>query len=116
MPWAEQGADSGVLRLLLEGLRLIPRQRDHYGAGVPLVLRHREKCDTAEFVTVVENLLHGDGDLHDLLERVRLVRVTAFEQGAVPGHVGEKLTVLLDDPVRVVVPLCPAPPERVSVA
>ncbi|MDX8029221.1 hypothetical protein SK803_03325 [Lentzea sp. BCCO 10_0856] len=85
-------------------------------AGVPLILWHRERCDSVEFVAVAESLLHGAGDPHDLLERLRLARVTAFEQGAVPGHVGEKLTVLLDDPVRVVVPLYPAPPERVSVA
>lgn len=85
-------------------------------AGVPLILWHREKCDSAEFTTVAESLLHGADDPHDLLERVRLARVTAFEQGTVPGHVGEKLTILLDDPVRVVVPRFPAPPERMSVA
>ncbi|GGU50719.1 VMAP-C domain-containing protein [Lentzea flava] len=85
-------------------------------AGVPLILWHRENCGDAEFKAVVESLLHGDDDPHDLLERVRLARVTAFERGAVSGHVGEKLTILLDDPVRVVVPSDPAPPERMSVA
>ncbi|MEU0877402.1 hypothetical protein ABZ345_02290 [Lentzea sp. NPDC005914] len=85
-------------------------------AGVPLILWHREKCDNADFKAIVESLLHGDDDSNDLLERVRLARVTAFELGAVSGHVGEKLTILLDDPVRVVVPSDPAPPERMSVA
>ncbi|MEV6235168.1 hypothetical protein [Lentzea sp. NPDC051838] len=85
-------------------------------AGVPLILWHREKCDNAEFKTIAESLLHGDDDPHDLLERVRLARVTAFEQGAKFAPAGEKLTILLDDPVRVVVPSDPAPPERVSVA
>ncbi len=85
-------------------------------AGVPLIVWHREKCDTAEFMTVAESVLHGDDDSHDLLERVRLKRVEAFEEGAESGHVGEKLSILLDDPVRVVVPRHPAPPERKSVA
>lgn len=85
-------------------------------AGVPLILWHREKCDSDTFVAIAESLLHGDNDPHDLLERVRLLRVTAFEEGADQGHVGEKLTILLDDPVRVVVPRYPAPPERTSVA
>ena len=85
-------------------------------AGVPLILWHREKCDSAAFVANVESLLHGDDDPHDLLERVRLMRVEAYEEGAVEEHVGEKLTILLDDPVRVVVPRDPAPPERMSVA
>lgn len=85
-------------------------------AGVPLILWHREKCDSAEFVEIVESLLHGDDDSRDLLERVRLTRAKAFGRGTVPGDVGEKLTILLDDPARVVVPLHPAPPERVSVA
>lgn len=132
--WSRPGSEDGLRRLtsafartpkLVSLVLSAPPSADMVGrdevaaglrAGVPLILWHREKCDTAEFVAVVENLLHGDGDPDDLLERVRLARVTAFEQGAVPGHVGEKLTVLLDDPVRVVVPLCPAPPERVSVA
>jgi hypothetical protein len=82
-------------------------------AGVPLILWYREKCDSDEFVRIVESLLHGDDEPRDLLERVRLLRAEAVEN---PGHVGKNLTILLDDPVRVVVPHHPAPPERKSVA
>ncbi|WP_330276151.1 hypothetical protein OG205_11305 [Lentzea sp. NBC_00516] len=132
--WSRQASEDGLRKLtsafartpkLVSLVLSAPPSADMVGrdevaaglrAGVPLILWHREKCDTVEFVTIVENLLHGDGDPHDLLERVRQARVTAYEQGAVPGHVGEKLTVLLDDPVRVVVPRDPGPPERASVA
>lgn len=85
-------------------------------AGVPLMVWHREKCDSAEFVAVVKELLHGEDDPHHLLERIRQARTTAFEEGAAGGHVCAELTILWDDPARVVVPIHPAPPEGVSVA
>ncbi|WP_406601911.1 VMAP-C domain-containing protein [Lentzea sokolovensis] len=85
-------------------------------AGVPLMVWHREKCDSAEFVAVVEELLHGVDDPHHLLERIRLARATAFEEGAAARHVCGKLTVLFDDPARVVMPVPPAAPEGVPVA
>ncbi|GAA3624046.1 hypothetical protein C8D87_101618 [Lentzea atacamensis] len=85
-------------------------------AGVPLIVWHREKCDSTEFVAMVEELLHGEDDPHHLLERVRLARATAFQEGSAARHVCEKLTILFDDPARVVVPVPPAAPEGVSVA
>lgn len=85
-------------------------------AGVPLMVWHRESCDSAEFVAVVEELLHGEDDPHHLLERVRLARATAFQEGAAGRHVCGKLTILFDDPARVVVPTPPAAPEGMSVA
>jgi hypothetical protein len=85
-------------------------------AGVPLIVWHREKCDTAEFLAVVEELLHSEDDPHHLLERIRLARATAYAEGVAGGHVCAKLTVLWDDPARVVAPIHPAPPEGVSVA
>lgn len=85
-------------------------------AGVPLMVWHRERCDSAEFVTTVEELLHGEDDPHHLLERVRLARATAFEEGVAAKHVCCDLTVLFDDPARVVMPIPPAAPEGVPVA
>lgn len=85
-------------------------------AGVPLMVWHREKCDTTEFVAMVEELLHGEDDPNHLLERVRLARATAFEEGAAARHVCAKLTILWDDPARVVMPVPPAAPEGMSVA
>lgn len=85
-------------------------------AGVPLMVWHREKCDSAEFKAMVEELLHGEDDPHHLLERVRLARATAFEEGAAGRHVCAKLTILFDDPARVVVPVTPAAPEGMAVA
>lgn len=85
-------------------------------AGVPLMVWHREKCDSAEFVAMVEELLHGEDEPHHLLERVRLARATAFEEGAAARHVCGELTILWDDPARVVVPTPPAAPEGMSVA
>ncbi|MDX8031680.1 hypothetical protein SK803_15755 [Lentzea sp. BCCO 10_0856] len=84
-------------------------------AGVPLMVWHREKCDSAEFVAAVERLLHDDDDPYHLLERVRLARATAFEEGMAAEHVCGKLTVVFDDPARVVMPIPPAAPEGVSV-
>ncbi|HEX8868472.1 MAG TPA: hypothetical protein VF821_22630 [Lentzea sp.] len=85
-------------------------------AGVPLIVWHREKCDSAEFVAMVEELLHGEDAPHHLLERIRLARATAFEEGTAARHVCGKLTVLFDDPARVVLPVMPSAPEGMSVA
>lgn len=79
-------------------------------AGVPLILWHRRDCGSAEFGELVESLLHGR-DEHHLLERVRLARTKAFAEGPARRHVGEALTVLYDDPTRLVVPTRPGPPE-----
>ncbi|MFC6088723.1 hypothetical protein Q5530_02335 [Saccharothrix sp. BKS2] len=79
-------------------------------AGVPLVLWHREDCGSAEFGALVESLLHEEDERH-LLERVRLVRTTAFAEGPARRHVGAALTVLYDDPTRLVLPSQPGPPE-----
>ncbi|WP_157591535.1 effector-associated domain 2-containing protein [Saccharothrix syringae] len=80
-------------------------------AGVPLILWHRSDCASAEFEELVESLLH-EQDEHHLLERVRLVRTRAFAEGPARRHVGEALTVLYDDPTRLVVPTQPGPPPE----
>ncbi|MEU0877377.1 hypothetical protein ABZ345_02165 [Lentzea sp. NPDC005914] len=82
-------------------------------AGVPVMVWHREKCDSTEFVAMVDELLHGEDDPNHLLERVRMARATAFEEGSAARHVCGNLTVLWDDPARVVVPVPPAAPEVV---
>lgn len=82
-------------------------------AGVPVIIWHRKDCGSDEFVAMVKDLLHA-GDPGHLLERVRLVRTSAFADEAVGGHVGNHLAVLWDDPERVVVPDRPGPPEEVA--
>ncbi|MDQ2585575.1 VMAP-C domain-containing protein [Saccharothrix yanglingensis] len=82
-------------------------------AGVPLILWHRDDCGSTDFTGLVESLLH-DQDEHHLLERVRLARTTAFAEGPARRHVGQALTVLYDDPTRLVVPSQPGPPEGVA--
>ncbi|MEU4765267.1 hypothetical protein AB0H12_18610 [Actinosynnema sp. NPDC023794] len=77
-------------------------------AGVPLVVWHRHDCGTPEFGDVVESVLHGQDELH-VLERVRLARNTAFKER---HHVGGALTILYDDPERIVVPSQPGPPRE----
>lgn len=83
-------------------------------AGLPVMLWHREDCGAA-FTDEARRLLH-DGDPRDLLERVRLTRAGAFHQGPGSRHCGGALTVLWDDPARVVAPVRPTPPEGVSAA
>ncbi|MGM1061830.1 effector-associated domain 2-containing protein [Saccharothrix sp. Mg75] len=83
-------------------------------AGVPLILWHRDDCGSAEFADLVESLLHDQDEDH-LLERVRLARTTAYAEGPARRHVGQALTVLYDDPRRLVVPSSPGPPEGVAV-
>ncbi|MFJ6675817.1 hypothetical protein ACIQMJ_32335 [Actinosynnema sp. NPDC091369] len=79
-------------------------------AGVPLMVWHRHDCGTPEFSDVVDSVLHGEDELH-LLERVRLARNTAYKEGT-RRHVGEALTILYDDPERIVVPSQPGPPRE----
>ncbi len=83
-------------------------------AGVPLIVWHRHDCGSTEFTDVVESVLHGQDELH-LLERVRMARTTAFAEGPARRHVGEALTILYDDPTRLVVPSQPGPPEGIAV-
>jgi hypothetical protein len=81
-------------------------------AGVPLMIWHRHDCGTPEFSDVVESVLHGQ-DERDPLERVRLARNTAYKESTPQRrHVGEALTILYDDPDRIVVPSQPGPPRE----
>ncbi|MEV0676147.1 hypothetical protein AB0I60_06435 [Actinosynnema sp. NPDC050436] len=83
-------------------------------AGVPLVLWHRERCDE-RFFAAARDLLHAGGR-HDLLERVRLARIEAFKRGSDDEVCGGALTILYDDPHRMMVPLHPRAPEGASAA
>jgi len=82
-------------------------------AGVPIIVWHREDCRSEDFVSIAQELLHGDGP-STLLERSRQVRATAH--AADSGHAGRHLTLLLDDPNRIVIPSDPTPPKGVSAA
>jgi hypothetical protein len=81
-------------------------------AGIPVVVWHRKDCTDDEFVTTVKAFLHAASPGH-LLDRVRSVRSNAYAESG-QRHVGAHLTVLWDEPRRVVVPDCPAPPEEVA--
>ncbi|MER5261957.1 hypothetical protein ABTZ99_07750 [Actinosynnema sp. NPDC002837] len=83
-------------------------------AGVPVILWHRESCDSV-FMDTARRLLH-DGDHLGLLERIRVARTEAFAEGPGGTHCGHALTVLYDDPDRIVVPIDPTAPEGVSAA
>jgi hypothetical protein len=85
-------------------------------AGVPVMIWHRENCLSPEFVSAVDALLHSIEDTGSLLERGRLARILAFEKGLSSDHFGGQLTILYDDPLRVVVPSQSLPPEGASVA
>jgi vWA-MoxR associated protein C-terminal domain/vWA-MoxR associated protein middle region 0/Effector-associated domain 2 len=85
-------------------------------AGAPVIVWHRDDCRSEEFIESIKALLHSRDDSYHLLERARLARVTAFEEGPEGRHFGGQLTMLYDDPFRVVVPNQPMPPEEVSVA
>ena len=125
---APGGAEQGLRELLTrfnterELVSLVlsePPRPEHAGrdevaagvkAGVPLMVWHRRDCGTPEFSDVVESVLHGQDELHPL-ERVRLARNTAYKEGS-RRHVGEALTLLYDDPERIVVPSQPGPPRE----
>ncbi|MBP2323195.1 hypothetical protein JOF56_003580 [Kibdelosporangium banguiense] len=81
-------------------------------AGIPVVVWHRKGAADEEFVATVNAFLHAAGTGH-LLDRVRVVRSNAFVESD-QCHVGAHMTVLWDDPKRVVVPDRPAPPEEVA--
>jgi hypothetical protein len=83
-------------------------------AGVPLVLWHRLDCSEQGFLDAVDELLRSDNANH-ILERVRLLRLNAYAEGA-EELVGNNLTVLWDDPTRSVLPHRAGPPEGVPAA
>lgn len=76
--------------------------------GIPLMLWHRNDCASEEFRDLVKGVLHGEGE--PVLERVRLARADARAERK-PGHAGNALTVLWDDPDRVVTPTLVRPPK-----
>lgn len=78
-------------------------------AGVPLIWLHREDCDSLEFTSAVDQLMHDD-DADHLLERVRHARLAAYAKALDEQHVGSALTVLYDDPARLVTPHRPGHP------
>jgi len=82
-------------------------------AGVPILVWHRQDCDSEDFLATVRELLHGDG-LGTVLQRARQIRASAFVADA--GHVGHFLTLLWDDPDRIVVPSDVGPPTGMSAA
>ncbi|MGW4208900.1 VMAP-C domain-containing protein [Lentzea sp. NPDC004789] len=79
-------------------------------AGVPLIWLHREDCGSREFTSTVEQLMH-DNDPDHLLERVRHARLAAYAKAQDEQHVGSALTVLYDDPDRLVTPHRPEHPS-----
>jgi NTP-dependent ternary conflict system VMAP-like protein len=82
-------------------------------AGVPIMVWHREDCDSEEFLAAARELLHGDGP-GDVLQRIKQVRTLAYRSHA--GHVGHYLGLMWDDPNRLVVPPDLGPPREASVA
>jgi vWA-MoxR associated protein C-terminal domain/vWA-MoxR associated protein middle region 0/Effector-associated domain 2 len=84
-------------------------------AGLPVVVWHRGNCLDEEFRTTVRALLHAGRTAGHLLDRIRMTRAHAYADSG-DAHVGSHLTVLWDDPKRVVVPDHPAPPEEVASA
>lgn len=81
-------------------------------AGIPVAVWHREDCADAEFVATVKGFLHEATTKH-LLERVRMLRLDAYTESD-HGPVGAHITVLWDDPKRMVGPDRPVPPEEVA--
>jgi len=82
-------------------------------AGIPILVWHRQDCDSEDFLATVRELLHGEG-LGTVLQRTRQIRASAFM--ADTGHVGRFLTLLWDDPERLVVPSELGPPPGMSAA
>lgn len=78
-------------------------------AGVPLIWLHREECDSLEFASAIDQLMH-DEDPDHLLERVRHARLAAYAKAQDEKHIGSALTVLYDDPTRLVTPHRPGHP------
>ncbi|MCI2420105.1 hypothetical protein MOQ72_21925 [Saccharopolyspora sp. K220] len=78
--------------------------------GVPVIVWHRLDCDADDFAVAAQELLHG-ADGNSVLERARLIRANAVAAGPRSNHVGRSLSVLWDDPERIVSPLHVGPPE-----
>jgi hypothetical protein len=76
-------------------------------AGLPVMIWHRENCETEDFLTAALELLHGDGP-GDVLQRMRQIRTIAYQSHT--GHVGHHLVLMWDDPERLVVPADLGPP------
>jgi hypothetical protein len=76
--------------------------------GLPIIVWHREDCDSAEFLATVGELLHGDGP-GTVLQRMRQLRTSAYESHT--GHVGHHIALMWDDPERLVVPADLGPPR-----
>jgi hypothetical protein len=81
-------------------------------AGIPVAVWHRKNRSDEQFVITVKGVLHTSGSGH-LLERVKLARLDAYAEAA-GQHGGAHMTVLWDDPQRMVVPDRPVPPEEVA--
>ncbi|GHH44209.1 VMAP-C domain-containing protein [Lentzea cavernae] len=79
-------------------------------AGVPLIWLHREDCDPLEFASAIDQLMHDDKAQDHLLERVRHARLAAYAKAQDEKHIGSALTVLYDDPTRLVTPHRPGHP------
>lgn len=73
-------------------------------AGVPLMVWHRDKRFTEGFENAVHELLRSDRDLR---ESARILRGQAFSADDPDLHVGSHLTLLWDDPTRLVLPIDP---------
>lgn len=73
-------------------------------AGIPVIIWHRETCDSEEFFAAVDEVLH-DSSTRQLLDRARMIRANAFADGTGPKHVGSQLTIMWDDPERMVIPV-----------
>ncbi len=85
-------------------------------AGFPVIVWHRENCESEEFFRTVKELLHDDDQARHLLERLRLIRLAAFAEDPGGNHVGSQLAVIWDDPERLVIPEQPGAPEAVPTA
>ncbi|ONI70669.1 hypothetical protein ALI144C_49555 [Actinosynnema sp. ALI-1.44] len=72
-------------------------------AGIPMIIWHRWDCDAEEFGAAVDHILYESNAQH-LLDRVRVVRANAYADGLELRHVGNQLTILWDDPERMVIP------------
>ncbi len=70
-------------------------------AGVPLMLWQRDERLAEDFDSVIETLLATDRDLR---EGARKLRIEAFSAEDPETHVGSHITLLWDDPYRLVEP------------
>jgi hypothetical protein len=81
-------------------------------AGIPVAVWRRQGSVDDEYVMTVRAFLHAASGAHPL-DRIQAVRLAAYAESD-PRHVGAHMTVLWDDPKRMVVPDRPAPPEEVA--